>query len=121
MTTKATFTSTVIATGVLSLLSVGMFGAFGAIVHYLYTIVKDEDASYNFSSMLIFSVLGFFVALLVNFMLIDFFGRTYEGLLLLSGFLVLRILEFLDVSGLGIVLKRVGIKVPDEEEIKGKK
>jgi len=40
----------------------------------------------------------------------DFLGRSYEGLLLLSGFLVMRILEFLDVKGLGIVLKRVGIK-----------
>lgn len=103
-------TELVIASGVLSILSVGFFGAFGAMVHYLYTTVRS-DATYSFKQMLVYFIMGFFVALLVNALLHDFFGRSYEGLLLLSGFLVLRILEFLDVSGLGIVLKRVGINI----------
>jgi hypothetical protein len=105
-----------IVTGVLSLVSVGMFGAFGAIVHYLYTVVKNEGSEFKFGAMATFALMGFFVALLINSLLIDFTGRSYEGLLLLSGFLVIRILEFLDQSGLMIALSRVGIKVPHKEK-----
>ena len=99
MSGKATFTNIVIATGLLSILSVGMFGAFGALVHYLYTIVKTEG-NYSLKMMIWFMIFGFFVALMTHFLMVDFFGRSYEGVLLLSGFLVLRILDFLDESGL---------------------
>jgi nitrate reductase NapE component len=40
-----------IVTGILSLVSVGMFGAFGAIVHYLYTVVKNEGSEFKFGAM----------------------------------------------------------------------
>ena len=110
MIQKQTYiTEVVVTAGILSIFSVGLFGAFGAMVHYLYKIVREEN-KYKFKTLLVFAILGFFVALLVNSLMVDFFGQSYEGLLLLSGFLVMRILEFLDVKGLGIVLKRVGIK-----------
>lgn len=112
MKTKTYITELVIASGLLSLLSVGMFGAFGAVVHYLYTVVREES-EYRFVDMFLFIILGFFVALVVDFFTQETFGRTYEGVLLLSGFLVLRILDFLDNSGLTILLNRAGIKVPN--------
>ena len=98
----------------LSIFTAGAFGAFGAIVHYLYTLVK-EDAQYSLRTMLVFMIMGFFVSLLVNSILMDMFGRTYEGALLLSGFLVLRILDFLDDNGLSIGLQRLGIKTPHQK------
>jgi len=102
-------TELVIITGIFSIFSIGLFGAFGAMVHYLYKVVKEES-EYRFMSLLMFFILGFFIAILVDSLSMDFFGVSYEGILLLSGFLVMRILEFLDIKGLGIVLKRVGIK-----------
>jgi hypothetical protein len=62
--------------------------------------------------MFLFAILGLFVALLVDSLTQEVWGETYEGLLLLSGFLVLRILDFLDASGLNILLDKAGIKVP---------
>lgn len=115
MIKEPTFTKIILATGVLSMLSAGAFGAFGALVHYLYTIVKTEG-NYSTKMLLWFMVFGFFVALMTSFIMQDLFGRTYDGVLLLSGFLVIKILDFLDVNGLGLLLKKVGIK--DEDRLK---
>ena len=116
---KTGITEIMITTSILSLFSAGAFGSFGALVHYLYTIVKD-DGEYNFKTMLVFVIMGFFVSILVGSLMYDFFGRSYEGLLLLSGFLVLKILDFLNDSGLNIVLKKVGMeyKLPDVQKEK---
>ena len=113
MTKEATFTKIVLATGLISILSVGAFGAFGALVHYLYTIVKTEG-NYSTQMLLWFMIFGFFVAIMLNYLMIDVFGRSYDGVLLLSGFLVIRILDFIDDNGLGILLQRIGIKEKDK-------
>jgi len=102
-------TETVIIASILTFFSVGFFGAFGALVHYLFTVVKN-NSKFSFGTMLIFFILGFFIAILANSLMLDFWGKSYEGLLLLSGFLVFKILDFLDVSGLSIILKKAGIK-----------
>lgn len=98
-----------IATGMLSILSAGAFGAFGAIVHYLYLIVKT-DIKYSISKMCLFAILGFFVGLVVNELLLETFGRTYTGVILISGFLFMKILDFISDSGLNILLRNVNIK-----------
>lgn len=110
MKTKTYITELVLASGILSLFSVGMFGAFGAMVHYLYTIVKDEK-QYRFATMMVFVIMGFFVALVTDAFTQEVFGKTYGGILLLSGFLVLKILDFLDTSGLNLLLNKAGLKV----------
>ena len=110
MSIKNTPLDLLLAAGFLSVFSVGMFGAFGAIAHYLYTLVR-KGAQYSTSKMLIIFVLGFFVGVLVNAITLDTWGKSWDGVILLSGFLVLRILDFLDANGLGIILKRLGIKI----------
>ena len=117
MTGKMTFTQFVIATGLGTLLVPALFGGFGSIVHYLYTIVKEDDVKYSHGMLITFFIFGVFVAILAHFLMMDFFGTSYEGVLLLSGFLVLRILDFLDVSGLDIVLRRVGVKKEELEKV----
>ena len=102
-------TEVVVTVSLLSFLTAGAFGAFGALIHYLYTIVKTEG-NYSTKMLIWFMLFGFFVALMLNYAMIDLFGRSYDGILLLSGFLVIRILDFLDANGLGLLLRRVGIK-----------
>lgn len=101
-----------IASGILSVFMVGMFGSFGALTHYLYTLVKN-NAEFNYQTMLVFFILGFFVAITLDTLMIDLWGTSYDGVLLLSGFLVIRILDFLDASGLGLLLKRLGVKIEE--------
>ena len=43
MQNKTYLTEIVTALGIMSLLSAGVFGAFGAIVHYLYLVVKEIE------------------------------------------------------------------------------
>lgn len=109
MANKTWITEAMIATGILSILSAGAFGAFGAIVHYLYLIVKSE-LKYSASKMFLFAILGFFVGVVVNELLLETFGKTYTGILLISGFLFMKILDLLSEDGLNILLRRVNIK-----------
>lgn len=95
--------------GVLSIISAGAFGAFGAIAHYLYLIVKSEE-EYRMSKMVLFAILGFFVAVVVNEFTMWAFNEHYPGLLLVSGFLFWRILDFIAESGLGILLDKLNVK-----------
>lgn len=106
---KTGITEIIIAMGIVSLLSAGAFGAFGAIAHYLYLIVKSEE-QYRMSKMLLFAILGFFVAVVVNEFTEWAFNESYPGLLLVSGFLFWRILDFISESGLGILLNKLNIK-----------
>jgi len=109
MDNKTYITEAMIATGLLSVLSAGAFGAFGAIVHYLYLIVKT-DIKYSSSKMFLFAVLGFFVGVVMNELLLETFHRTYTGVILISGFLFMKILDLLSEDGLNILLRRVNIK-----------
>lgn len=106
---KSTITSIVMTTSLLSLITAGAFGAFGAIVHYLYFVVKETE-TYRVSRLLSFVVMGFFVGVVVNELTQEILGKTLPGLVLVSGFLFLKILEFFDKSGLDLILKRLNIK-----------
>ena len=103
------FTEAAIATGLVSVFSSGAFGAFGAMVHYLYLIVKDEMV-YSTAKMIAFLVMGFFVGVVIDQLTISFLGESYPGVILISGFLFLRILEFVDSSGFDLIIKRLKIK-----------
>lgn len=100
----SSFTEYVLALGVISVFASGVFGSFGAIVQYLYLTVKGEK-EYSRNMLFIYSILGFFVGLLADLVMKDFLGQTYAGIVLLSGFLVIKILDFLDTKGLGIILR----------------
>ena len=109
MQNKTYLTEIVTALGIMSLLSAGVFGAFGAIVHYLYLVVKEIE-EYRVSRIFSFIVMGGFVGIVVHEFTTEVFGASYPGLVLVSGFLFLKILEFFDKSGLDLILKRLSIK-----------
>lgn len=109
---------TAIITTVLSLVTAGAFGSFGAMIHYLYLVVKGEH-QYSFKNMLIYMILGLFVGILADYIMRDFFGVSYEGVVLISGFLTIKVLDFLNANGLQILVKKAGIdveKVAKKEE-----
>lgn len=54
--------------------------------------------------------MGGFVGIVVHEFTTEVFGASYPGLVLVSGFLFLKILEFFDKSGLDLILKRLSIK-----------
>lgn len=66
-------------TGIGALVVPALFGGFGAIVHYLYTIVKEDDVKYSHGMLLTFFIFGTFVAILAHLLMLDFFGQSYEG------------------------------------------
>ena len=102
-------TELIIGLGIMSILTAGMFGAFGAVVHYLYLVVKETE-EYRLSRMFSFTIMGFFVGLVVNELLIETTGKTLPGIVLISGFLFLKILEFFDESGMEYILRKLGFK-----------
>ena len=68
------FTETMILTSLITMFHSGGFGAFGALVHYLYLIVKDEG-EFSYKTMFIFMIMGFFVAFLAELLMQDFMGE----------------------------------------------
>lgn len=109
MKDNAHLTEIITALGIMSIISAGVFGAFGAIVHYLYLVVKEVE-EYKLSRITAFIIMGCFVGVLVQEFSTEVLGKSYPGLVLISGFLFLKILEFFDRSGLEILLKKFGVK-----------
>jgi H+/Cl- antiporter ClcA len=108
MDNKISFTTLVISSGLLTLLVPGFFGSFGALVQYLYSVVK-EDNSYSVRTLLDFCVMGFFVGLITHYSMEIFFSESYPGVVLISGFIFMKILDFLDGAGL-VDLIRILVK-----------
>ena len=84
MQTKG-LTETIIAASLLSVMSAGVFGAFGAMVHYLYLVVK-EQVDYATVQLVAFVIMGFFVGVVVDQLTISMFGESYPGIVLISGY-----------------------------------
>lgn len=111
------FTQTIVALGLASVLSAGVFGAFGAIVHYLFLIVKEKEQYYT-ARLVAFIIMGSFVGIITNEFTEWKFGESYPGLILVSGFLFLKILEFFNASGLDLVLQKLGYNKAANAKIK---
>lgn len=107
MTDSMALTNTIISLGIASMLSAGLFGAFGAIVHYLFLIVKEKE-SFTKEKLFFFVIMGSFVGVVVNEATIALLQDSYPGLVLASGFLFLKILEFLNANGIEIALNKIG-------------
>ena len=108
MDNKLNFTTLIISSGLLTLLVPGFFGSFGALVQYLYSVVK-EDNSYSKGLLLNYVVMGFFVGLIAHYSMEIFLDESYPGVILISGFVFMKILDFLDGAGL-IDLVRLLVK-----------
>ena len=96
---KDTLSSIIYSTAFLSLFSAGAFGTFGAVVQYLYLVVKGTE-EYSTRKLLLFCVMGFFVGVVTNELIHVFTGQTYPGIVLVSGFIFMKVLDFLDGSKL---------------------
>ena len=110
MSNKTGIIEVMIAAGFASLFTAGAFGAFGAIIHYLYLIVKEEEDSYQFTRMATFAIMGFGVGIFANELIQVTFNQTLPGAVLVSGFLFLKILDFLSDSGFEQILNKFGFK-----------
>lgn len=106
MRTKTYLTEIIVATGFLSVISAGAFGAFGAIVHFLYLIAKEVE-DFSVSRLFIFSIMGFFVGIVADQIMLMSIGQSYPGIILISGFLFLKILELIDNSGLSYLTDKI--------------
>lgn len=106
---KSAFTSIILSSTVLSLVSAGAFGSFGAMVQYLYYVVKTQEP-YSNSRLFAYALMGFFVGMLANELAFMLLGSTYPGIVLISGFIFMKILDFLDGSKLvelvGLIIKK---------------
>lgn len=100
---------------IMGLLIPGIYGTFGALVHYLYGLVRDETKKFRTWIFFMNGMLGFFIGQVVgSFLPIDFIYR--DGTLLLAGFLVFQILALIEAKGLGIALNRVfGISLDEKK------
>lgn len=101
---RFSFTSIMISSAFLSLLSAGVFGSFGAIVQYLYLVIK-EDVQYSFTGLFQYAVMGFFVGMVANELMLLFFTESFPGVVLVSGFIFMKILDFFQGSKLGDLIK----------------
>lgn len=105
-----------ITRNIFALLIPGVYGTFGALVHYLYGLVRDENKKFRFGLFIVNGILGFFIGQVVgSFIPPDFVYR--DGTLLLAGFLVFQILAFIEARGLGIALNRIfGTPIGDDNK-----
>lgn len=91
---------------VVSFIAGGLYGTFGAVVHYLYELVKDGNQKFSFRRFFLNGVLGFFIGQLVGgFLPGDFAYR--DGTLLLAGFLVYQLLDLIERKGLETLLNNL--------------
>lgn len=91
---------------VIALIMGGMYSTFGAVVHYLYQVVKDDKNDFSFPLFIVNGIFGFFIGQLVGSFLPDPFVYK-DGILLISGFLVYQILDMLEDSGLNFLMKKL--------------
>lgn len=97
-------------TGVASVVLPGAFGAFGAIVYYLYISATQQVNPYE-GKLFSFTIMGFFVGTFVDMLMTEFLDKSYLGLVLISGFLFLRILALVSSDKFAEwVLVKVGVK-----------
>lgn len=89
----------------IALFIAGLYGMFGSLVQYLYSIVKAKEERFSFSRLLINGIFGFFVGQVMgDFLPLDFAYR--DGTLLISGFLVYQILGFVESKGLKTIIQQ---------------
>lgn len=84
----------------------GLYGAFGSIVHYLYEIVRDDNRDFSFGIFVVNGILGFFIGQVAGSFIPETFAYK-DGILLISGFLVYQILDFIESHGLSLLLKKI--------------
>lgn len=106
---KYGITQAILTSTLLSLVSAGAFGSFGAMVQYLYLVVKGEN-EYNFSSLIQYAVMGFFVGMVASEVMHMVFDQVYPGIVLISGFIFMKILDFFNSNRLetlaGLIIKK---------------
>lgn len=101
---KVSLTQVVLTSTFLSFFSAGSFGSFGAIVQYLYLVVKGQH-TYHIVGLIQYAVMGFFVGMVVHEMLLWFTGENVPGAVLISGFIFMKILDFFNTSKLSDIIK----------------
>lgn len=99
-------TGTIISAAAATLFIAGGFGMFGAIIQYLYHIIKT-NGNYNTLMMFQYALMGFFVGILSAELMGQFLGEVYTGVVLVSGFVFMKILDFLEASKIQDLLKKI--------------
>lgn len=83
----------------------GTYGAFGSVIHYLYSLSREKDGKFKWGVFFMNGLLGFFIGQLMGeFIPKDFAYR--DGTLLISGFLVYQILNLLETSAVKVALRK---------------
>lgn len=103
---KLNINSVAVSTALISVASAGAMGAFGGMVQYLYLVV-NEQSEYKTSHMLSYMILGFFVGMVAHELMILFIGQSYPGVVLVSGFIFMKILDFFQGSTLGDLANKI--------------
>lgn len=96
----------------------GFYGVFGAIVHYFYRLHTKREPAFKFGVFALNGLFGFYIGLVLG----NFIPETLEardGILMVSGFLVYQIFDYLEERGLSKLKQKIGIK-DDEDDANGK-
>lgn len=99
------FESHLIVTAILTHVIVGAYGALGSMVYFLYNIVRTGE-KYSHMMLLFHMLIGLFVGILVHAVMMDTFGTSYSGVVLISGFISLKILNFIETNALSIIIDK---------------
>tara|TARA_R100001086_G_C11848217_1_gene261031 strand:- start:19621 stop:19947 length:327 start_codon:yes stop_codon:yes gene_type:complete len=91
---KVTLNSILLSTAFVAIFSAGALGSFGAIVQYLYQVI-NEEIEYKLSFIISYILMGFFTGVLAYELMLGFLGESYPGIVLISGFIFMKILAFL--------------------------
>lgn len=95
-----------------ALITSGVYGLFGAIVQYFWYNTKYKRA-FKFSSLVLNALLGFYIGTALYSFIPNSLQNQKGGILLVSGFLVWHILEFIEERGFDFIKRKLGL---DDDE-----
>ena len=106
---------TMVKTEAASIIMSGVYGVFGATVHYLYRIHTGREATFKFATFALNGFFGFYIGLVVgNFIPPTLASR--DGVLMVAGFLVYQIFDYIEERGLDRLKKKLGIDEKDKRD-----
>lgn len=91
------------------LISSGMYGFFGSFVHYMYRIRTKREPTFKFAIFALNGLFGFYIGLVVGSFIPEAF-ESRDGVIMVSGFLVYQIFDYLESRGLEKIKEKLGIE-----------
>lgn len=96
----------------------GAYGLFGATVHYLYLIATKREPKFRLGIFLLNGLFGFYIGVVIgNFVPDSIDQSTRDGTIMVAGFLVYQVFDYVEERGIEKIKKRLGMDDDEDKRI----